>query len=79
MRTIVIAVIVFAALSLFGNRAEAGPWCAHYNTGLNACSFFSFEQCMASVFGVGGSCTPNQFEAPYSTRSGARRGYPIGY
>jgi hypothetical protein len=79
MRTIAIAAIVFAALSLFGNRAEAGPWCAHYNTGLNACSFYSFEQCMASVFGVGGSCAPNQFEAQYPPRRDVRRSYQRAY
>jgi hypothetical protein len=79
MRTIMVAAILFAALSSFGNGAQAAPWCAHYNTGLNACSFYSFEQCMASIFGVGGSCAPNSFETPYSTRGNVRRGYQRAY
>ena len=54
MRTITVAAIMFAALSLFGNEAQAAPWCAHLNTGLNACSFYSFQQCMLRFRGTAG-------------------------
>jgi hypothetical protein len=61
MRTAAVTAILFAALSLFSNGVQAAPWCAHFNTGLNACSFYSFEQCMTAVWGVGGFCNPNPF------------------
>ena len=79
MRTIVVAAILFAALSLLCNGAHAAPWCAHLNTGLNACSFYSFQQCMAALSGNGGHCAPNSFENPYSTSRDARRGYQRTY
>jgi len=81
MRKTVIAAILLASVSLGadGAQAQTAPWCAHYNTGLNACSFYTFEQCMASVFGVGGSCAPNSFETLYPSGRIARRGYPRPY
>jgi hypothetical protein len=62
MRTIAVAAILYAALSLCSNGAQAAPWCAHYNTGLDDCSFHSFQQCRAAIFGVGGFCSRNTFE-----------------
>jgi hypothetical protein len=54
-----------ALLSLFviADPAAADPykWCAAYRNGSNNCGFTTFEQCQASVSGVGGSCQPNQF------------------
>jgi len=79
MRTITVAAILFATMSLCADRAQAAPWCAHYNTGLNACSFYSFDQCMAALSGNGGVCSPNQFETPYSTGRVARRSYQRAY
>jgi hypothetical protein len=79
MRTLAISAIVYAVASFCAGGAQAAPWCAHYNTGLNACSFYTFEQCMASVFGVGGSCAPNSFETLYPSGRIARRGYPRPY
>src|SRR5260370_13452590 len=40
MRTIAVAAILFAALSLCADGAQAAPWCAQYNTGLNECHFY---------------------------------------
>jgi hypothetical protein len=76
MRTVAVIAILFAALCLC-NGAQAAPWCAHFNTGLNACSFYSFEQCMAAVWGVGGFCNPNPFSvyAARHLRSRHRRNY----
>ena len=54
--------VTFAALSLstIGVRAD-GTWCAHYGTGLEGmnCGFYSFQQCRATVSGVGGFCQAN--------------------
>jgi len=73
MRPIVIAISLSATVLLCIDGAQAAPRCARYSTGLNACNFYSFQQCMASVFGVGGVCEPNQFENPYWTDRVARR------
>jgi len=47
-------------------RAQYAPWCAQYGaqTGSYDCSYYTFEQCMATVRGVGGFCNPNP-RAPY--------------
>jgi hypothetical protein len=79
MRTMPVAAILFTALSLCADRAQAAPWCAQFNTGLNACSFYSYQQCMAALSGNGGVCSPNQFETPYLTGRVARRGYQRAY
>jgi Protein of unknown function (DUF3551) len=50
------------------NRAEAQnyPWCAMLSMGDQAinCGFVSYAQCMATVSGVGGYCTPNNTYQP---------------
>ena len=43
------------------------PWCAVYGgdmSGTSNCGFLTWEQCMATVSGVGGTCEPNQFYNP---------------
>ncbi len=42
------------------------PWCAHYGTPYDdtSCAFVSYEQCMASVSGIGGFCQRNDTYAP---------------
>jgi hypothetical protein len=79
MRAIVLAAMLFAALLLFGNAAQAAPWCAHFSTGFNDCSFYSFRQCMATISGVGGYCLQNTLETPYRTGGDARRRYGRSY
>jgi hypothetical protein len=39
----------------------------------------SVEQCMATLSGNGGICSPNQTETPYWASSKARRGYQRAY
>src|SRR5438132_4361408 len=66
MRAIPMTAITFAALLLSGNVARAdGSWCAQYGTGFSGknCGFYSFEQCRASVSGIGGFCQRNVFSA----------------
>lgn len=51
------------------------PWCAVYGgdmSGASNCGFRTWEQCMATVRGVGGFCEPNQF---YNPRRRAPRRY----
>src|SRR6185312_9915506 len=58
-----IAVGAVTSLFLIADPAAADPykWCANYRNGGSNCGFTTFEQCQATVSGVGGSCGPNQF------------------
>jgi len=43
------------------------PWCANYESrgfGGSNCGFSTWNQCMATVSGIGGFCVPNQFYNP---------------
>jgi hypothetical protein len=74
MRTIPLAFVAFAALSLSttGGRAD-GSWCANYGTGHSGinCSYTSQQQCLASVSGVYGFCTPNPYPGTGYGRGGS--------
>ena len=80
MRTIAIALVAFAALSLDAGRAQAAPWCAHYGGrmgGSTNCGFYSWGQCMATISGIGGYCALNPFEV--QPRGERRRDYRRQY
>ena len=39
---------------------QSAPWCANMGGGWGFdCSYFTFEQCMATARGLGNSCSPN--------------------
>ena len=60
MRTIVLIAATLVALPLMSVHARAeGSWCASYVKGSTNCGFYSYEQCMADLSGIGGSCQPN--------------------
>jgi hypothetical protein len=42
------------------------PWCAQYNRdGARNCGFWTYEQCMAAISGIGGYCETNTvYRAP---------------
>lgn len=42
------------------------PWCAQFadRSGSTQCLFASFEQCLATVRGIGGSCVQNWYPPP---------------
>jgi hypothetical protein len=51
-----------AAASMSPAGAEEYPWCAYYTGregGATNCGFVSYQQCMATVTGIGGNCQPN--------------------
>src|SRR5260370_13614411 len=76
IRTSARVAIRFASLSVSTIEARAdGTWCAFYGTGFSGrnCGFYSFEQCRASVSGIGGFCQPNTFSAPAAAREPRRR------
>jgi len=58
------AAAVVAAAALQPANAEEYPWCAQYGFrggGARNCGFVSYQQCMATVSGVGGFCERNSF------------------
>jgi len=64
------SILVVVALLLTSANAHAdGPWCAYYVKGATNCGFYSYEQCMADISGIGGSCLRNPaFPASSSSR-----------
>ncbi len=64
-------VLVGAMVALVGDTRPSAayewyPWCAQYadTRDLIECAFTSFEQCQASVSGIGGSCVQNARRPP---------------
>lgn len=61
-------------------QAQNYPWCAQYGwrDGPRNCGFVSWQQCMATVSGVGGYCernsmyVPNQGARPRKSRRSQR-------
>lgn len=59
----------FAALSFSVSPVQAAieyPWCVQYGGGMGGgssrnCGFVSYEQCMMTARGAGGSCEQNLF------------------
>ena len=70
-----------ALLAQFGtaqpSKAEIiYPWCAHYGRGMGgapSCGFVSFQQCMATLSGMGGFCEMNPFYTPPPPPRASRR------
>jgi len=53
--------LALAATGQFATQADAAPfatrYCAKYKGGAENCGFYSFNQCMAALWGNGGICT----------------------
>jgi hypothetical protein len=61
------AVLVGIAGNSTHADAQNYPWCAYYSGGRGGgtnCGFTTFEQCMATVSGIGGYCTLNTQYVP---------------
>jgi tetratricopeptide (TPR) repeat protein len=57
--------IAAAMFVLHGPAAAKEPaWCAEYRNGGNNCGFYTYEQCMATVSGIGGFCNRSPYAAP---------------
>jgi hypothetical protein len=55
---LVICLLEFVA-STEASRAEITyPWCAQYARDGRNCGFWTYQQCMATVWGTGGYCDP---------------------
>jgi len=73
--TVALGILVATAALCGQVEAQNYPWCAYYSgLGGTNCGFTSFAQCMATVQGIGGTCSPNtQYQAPGSIRGGYGR------
>ncbi len=74
MSRYLLAAAVVATVAGFGSIAPASaaeyPWCAQYGRdGGRNCGFVSFQQCLATVSGIGGTCEQNLFYEPKARRS----------
>ena len=64
--------LLTASLALLALTDTAGaqnyPWCAQYSGwgsgGGRNCGFVSYQQCLATVSGIGGYCEPNAMFRP---------------
>jgi len=68
MKLSLFALGVLTVTALIGTPATAQnyPWCAYYGDdfGGTNCGFVSYEQCMATVTGIGGFCDQNTQYVP---------------
>jgi hypothetical protein len=84
MRLLLLMLGISVSVVGIGTRAEAQnyPWCAIYSGGAVSggtnCGFISFEQCMATAFGLGSFCYRNtQYVPPPGPHPSTRiRPYP---
>jgi tetratricopeptide (TPR) repeat protein len=59
------SLIATAVLVLDAHAATKEPaWCAAYRNGSNNCGFYTYEQCMAAISGIGGFCNRNPDAGP---------------
>lgn len=60
----VFAILIVSAAG--GHRAVAQnyPWCADYASGGTNCGFVTFQQCLATLSGMGGFCNRNTQYVP---------------
>jgi uncharacterized protein DUF3551 len=82
LHLLLFALTTLAAVAVFTpmvGQAEPYKWCAQYGGanrgGARNCGFVSWEQCMATVSGIGGTCEPNLFYTGPANRQvkGARK------
>jgi hypothetical protein len=75
---VIVAALVTIPAVLTQTPARA-DWCAQYSGGGGGenCGFLTFEQCQASVSGIGGFCRPSQYNPGYASagRGNKKRRY----
>lgn len=60
--TVIFATAAVFVIGLNSDAKAQGSWCSWYDRSTYNCGFYTFEQCMANVSGIGGICRPNYFE-----------------
>jgi hypothetical protein len=72
--------VAAAALASAMRPSEARawyPWCATYfdQSAITECAFTTFQQCLATVSGIGGTCGANPWPPPVAPRRYKRHRY----
>ena len=78
MRIAAKGILAVTLLAAAGTRhAEAAAWCAWYDAYTYDCGYYTFEQCLATIHGVGGYCARNVYDyaRPYESRRHKRHRY----
>jgi hypothetical protein len=72
---LLLGIVAISAASTTSVRAQNYPWCAYYGDdfGGTNCGFVSYEQCMATVTGIGGFCDHNTQYVPPSGPHGLQK------
>jgi Protein of unknown function (DUF3551) len=80
MKTALCLGAALSAMALIGTPAHAQnyPWCAFYTGPISAtnCGFSTYQQCLATISGIGGYCQPNTMYVPPPGQRRNRRFYP---
>jgi hypothetical protein len=73
-----IAVPLLLLMQMDGAMAQNYPWCAQYGIrgGPRNCGFSTYQQCMATIRGLGGYCQQNFMYVPPGDGRPARRKRP---
>ena len=74
--TFLAAVLAQTSADAYEMPYDPYPWCAVYGSdmgGASNCGFSTWQQCMATVSGIGGSCEPNQFYNPHPAARARKR------
>ena len=74
--------VVIATVATVGSAQaippQSAPWCANMGSGWGFdCSYFNFDQCMATARGLGGWCSPNPNAIVPPTKARVRGKYYI--
>lgn len=74
MKVAILAAVAAMIMSMAPASAREGAWCQRSRvTGGNPqCSFASFQQCQATISGIGGDCIRNPRMAYGNWRGGPR-------
>ncbi|WP_157699565.1 DUF3551 domain-containing protein [Pseudorhodoplanes sinuspersici] len=76
MRKITLIGIFAMTLPLIASvpaQAQEYPWCARYDWTTSNCGFVSFQQCLATIQGIGGRCEQNPRYVPPQQRRRPQR------
>jgi hypothetical protein len=80
MRILAIAGVLAATMLIDArSSAQAAAFCAWYDAYTYDCGYYTFQQCLDTIRGVGGYCARNVYEAwpraaePYAPRPSRRK------
>jgi hypothetical protein len=83
MRTFAALAVIAATLGFTHEAGAQGkyyPWCARYNAYTYNCGFTTFQQCQATISGIGGICEQNVMPPPFvQSRASQKRKYKRHY